>query len=103
MSVHEDWPEQPAWAEEVTITGSDGEGDSNPDEQIERQFLLEVTVNGSTARIEETHLRMEGEENAGLIDKVGPHITFSPEDLTPEMAADTLAALTELLRRYRKS
>ena len=97
MSIHEDWPDQPAWAEEITITGTEG----IPDEQIERQYLLEVTVGGSTARIEEVHLRMDGEENAGLIDKMGPFVSFSPEDLTPEMAADTLIALGELLRKYR--
>lgn len=103
MSIFQDWPEQPTWPEDVSIIGADGEADDNPEEQIERQFLLEVTVGGSTARVEETHLRMEGEENAGLIEKVGPFVSFSPDDLTPEMAADTLAALTELLEKYNRA
>ncbi|MDF9749069.1 hypothetical protein [Arthrobacter sp. ES3-54] len=76
-------------------------GREDPDHQVERHFLLEVTVGESTARVEEFHSRMEGEEGAGLIEKVGPFVSFSPDDLTPEMARDTLTALTQLLEKYR--
>ncbi|HEX9227494.1 MAG TPA: hypothetical protein VF885_12700 [Arthrobacter sp.] len=91
MSIHEDWPERPAWSDP----------DLGAEDAVERHFLLEVSVGQSTARVEEYHLRMEGEEDAGLVERVGPLVSFSPDDLTPEMAADTLSALTQLLERYR--
>ena len=91
MSIHEDWPERPAWSDP----------DLGDEEDTERHFLREVTVGRSTARVEEYHLRMEGEDNAGLVERVGPLVSFSPDDLTPEMAADTLTALAQLLKEYR--
>ncbi|MET4144286.1 hypothetical protein [Arthrobacter sp. UYCo732] len=103
VSIFQDWPDQPTWAGNTEIVGADGDADGDPDQTIERQFSLEVTVGGSTARVEETHLRMEGQENAGLIEKIGPLVSFSPDDLTPEMAADTLTALTELLASYNRA
>lgn len=101
-TVHEDWPARPAWADEDGGTGfaNTSKHAVDPDDQAERHFLLEVTVGASTARVEEFHVRQEGEEGAGLIDKVGPFVSFSPDDLTPEMAGDTLTALTQLLERY---
>lgn len=99
---NEDWPAHPAWADQGASTGfaNDAKHAADPDGQTERHFLLEVTVGASTARVEEFHVRQESEEGAGLIDKIGPFVSFSPDDLTPEMAGDTLTALTRLLEQY---
>lgn len=91
MTIFNDWPERPTWSDP----------DLSSEDPAERHFLLEVTVGQSTARVEEYHLRMEGEENAGLVEQAGPFVSFSPDDLTLEMAADTLTALTQLLQEYR--
>jgi hypothetical protein len=101
-TLHEDWPAHPAWADRDADVGSANEAKhaADPDGQTERHFLLEVTVGASTARVEEFHVRQEGEEGAELIGKIGPFVSFSPDDLTPEMAGDTLSALAQLLERY---
>ncbi|KQN95081.1 hypothetical protein [Arthrobacter sp. Leaf69] len=97
-TTHEGWPVCPAWADKGTSTGF-ANADSSENES-ERHFILEVTVGASTARVDEYHVRQEGEKGAGLIDKVGPFVSVSPDDMTPEMAADTLSALTRLLEQY---
>lgn len=101
-TTHEDWPARPAWADKEASTGfaNTTAGEDDPEHEVERHFLLEVTVGAATARVEEYHVRQEGEEGAGLIDQIGPFVSFSPEDLTPDMAADTLDALTRLLEQY---
>jgi hypothetical protein len=103
MSIHDDWPEPPAWTDTETITGYGGTDGSNPDEQVERRYELEVAVGQATARIEEDHLRMEGGEGAGLIERVGPYVHIGPEDLSPEMAVDALEALAQLLEKIGAS
>jgi hypothetical protein len=101
-TTYEDWPARPAWADKEASTGFSNNDDSAEHglDEAERHFVLEVTVGATTARVEEFHVRQDGEEGAGLIDKVGPLVSFSPDDLTPDMAADTLTALTQLLEQY---
>lgn len=101
-TTHEGWPARPAWADEEISTpfGNAPEGDDSTDWEVERRFLREVTVGTATARVEEFHVRQEGEEGAGLIDQVGPFVSLSPEDMSPEMARDALTALTRLLEQY---
>lgn len=101
-TTHEGWPPRPVWSDKDASTGFSNTpaGSDDSEYDVERHFVLEVTVGASTARVEEFHVRQEGEEGAGLIDKVGPFVSFSPDDLTPDMAADTLTALTRLLEQY---
>lgn len=99
-TTHEGWPPRPSWADKEASTGFANADDDSSENDTERHFLLEVTVGESTARVDEYHVRQEGEEGAGLIDKLGPFVNFSPEDLTPDMARDTLTALTQLLAKY---
>lgn len=100
-----EWPPRPAWADQNQSTpfANAPEGTEDPDWEVERHFLREVTVDGATARIEEYHTRQEGEEGAGLIERIGPFVSFSPDDMTPEMARGAQAALARLLDDYDAS
>ncbi|NKX56832.1 hypothetical protein [Arthrobacter mobilis] len=101
MSISDTWPPKPAWAEEAEVyLLAEGEGE---DLEVERRFTLKVSVGQATATMSETHLRLEGEENAGLIEKIGPYVSISPEDITPEIAADVARAIMELLQRYNSA
>ncbi|EMY34774.1 hypothetical protein D477_007978 [Arthrobacter crystallopoietes BAB-32] len=103
MSISDSWPLRPIWAEEAEVgeyAFVDDPDVGDTDMEVERVFTLSVKVGQATATMTEWHQRMEGEENAGLIEKIGPLVSTKPDDLTPEIAADAAQAITELLKRF---